>query len=145
MKKFIAILMLLCLASAYAEGGAFAPGIFASLRKSCEQFFSEIRGAVNDFLDGRDGGTTEGVYNVIALDQDGNPVPGVGVVFCDVACQRYTTDAEGVISFTGKPARYSLTIAAVPEGYSFDAAFEAVCDGSGAWATVQVVRDRDGV
>ena len=141
MKKFIAILMLLCLASAHAEGGASAPGIFTSLRESCEQIFMEIRETVSGLVDGRDGGTPGGVYNVVARDQDGQPVPGVAVTFCDVTCQRYVTDAQGVISFTGAPARYSLKIAGAPEGYGWDADFDAGCDGSGEWVVVPVVRE----
>lgn len=115
MKKFIAILMLMCLAI-----GA--------------------RGPANVAPDG-DGGTPGGVYNVVARDQDGQPVPGVAVTFCDVTCQRYVTDAQGVISFTGAPARYSLKIAGAPEGYGWDADFDAVCDGSGEWVVVPVVRE----
>ncbi len=88
-----------------------------------------------------DGVTPEGVYNVVARDQDGQPVPGVAVTFCDVTCKRYVTDAQGVIRFTGEPVRYNLQISGVPEGYSYDAAFDAVCDGSGEWVVVPVVRE----
>ncbi len=116
MSRIIAMLALVCMALAF-------------------------RVTANDFPDAADGATPEGVYNVVARDQYGQPVPGVAVTFCDVTCRRYVTDAEGVIRFTGAPARYNLQISGAPEGYSFDAAFDAVCDGSGEWVVVEVVRE----
>ena len=82
-----------------------------------------------------------GCYNVCARDQYGDPVPGVVVRFCDEACRLYTTDDEGIITFTGRPVRYNVQVQKMPEGYSCDMSFEAVCDGSGEWVVIEAIRD----
>ena len=101
---------------------------------------AQFRGLVDYYLSERYDGTAPGVFNVYTCDQDGEPVPGVVVQFCDTACRLYTSDSDGIISFTGKPARYSLHIQSVPEGYSYDESFEAVCDGSGEWVFVEIAK-----
>ena len=79
-------------------------------------------------------------YTVLVRDQYGQPVPGAIVGFCDAACRNFTADAEGLIAFTGKPARYSLHVASVPEGYGFDRSYEGVC-APGEWTVVEVTRE----
>lgn len=102
---------------------------------------AQFRGLIDYYLSERYDGTAPGVFNVYVCDKDGEPVPGAVVQFCDTACRLYTSDADGVISFTGKPARYSLHIQSVPEGYGYDAAYEAVCDGSGEWVIIEVTKE----
>lgn len=113
--------------------GYFQRGSFAS-----EAQFREI---VEHFLNEHYDGTPVGAFNVSVRDQYGQPVPGVVIQFCDTACRAYTTDSEGVIGFTGKPVRYNIHIVRVPEGYSCDPSFDAVCDGSGEWVIVEVVKE----
>ena len=102
---------------------------------------AQFRGLIDYFLSERYDGTAPGVFNVYVCDKDGEPVPGAVVQFCDAACRLYTSDADGVITFTGKPARYSLHIQSVPEGYGFDPSFEAVSDGSGEWAIIELTKE----
>ncbi len=112
----------------YYQLGAFETGV-------------QFRGIVDYFTADHYDGTPAGAYNVYVCDQHGQPVPGVVVKFCDAACLLFTSDAEGMISFVGKPARYNLQIVSVPEGYGFDASFEGVCDGAGDWVIVEVVKE----
>ena len=98
------------------------------------------RGIVEDSLSERRDDAPAGAFNVAVRDQYGQPVPGAVVQFCDTACQLYTTDSEGLICFTGRPARYNIHVVSVPEGYSCDASQDAVCDGSGEWVIVEVVK-----
>ena len=102
---------------------------------------AQFRRIVDYFTADHYDGTPAGAYNVYVCDQDGQPVPGVVLKFCDTACQLYTSDAEGIIAFVGRPVRYSIQIVRVPDGYGCDASFEAVCDGSGEWVIVQVAKE----
>ena len=79
-------------------------------------------------------------YTVLVRDQNGEPVPGAVVGFCDFACRNYTADAQGAVAFTGGPARYSLHVVSVPEGYGFDRGYEGVCV-PGEWTVIQVVKE----
>ena len=103
---------------------------------------SQFQDLVNYYLDDAYDGTPAGAFNVYVCDQDQNPVPGVNISFCtDATCDLRTSDENGIISFAGRPESYHLQILTVPEGFSFDADFEATCDGSGEWAIVQVSKD----
>lgn len=102
---------------------------------------SQFRGVVDYFLSAHYDGTPLHSYNVYVCDQHDEPVPGVTVQFCDTACRLYTSDAEGIITFVGKPARYSIHVTGVPEGYRYDESFEAVCDGSGEWVIVEIEKE----
>ncbi len=64
-------------------------------------------------------------YLLHTVDQNGEPVSGVYVNFCtDTACTMFTSDENGLITFDGEPDEYHVQILMVPEGYSFDSAFE---------------------
>lgn len=102
---------------------------------------SQFKGIVRYFLAGHYDGTLPGCYNVYVRDQYGGPVPGAVIKFCDEACQLYTTDDEGIITFAGRPVRYNVQILKMPEGYSCDMAFESVCDGSGQWVVIEATRE----
>ena len=85
---------------------------------------------------------TEGVYTVTVVDQDGTPVPGVYVNFCtDETCQPVQSDENGVITFTGEPDAYHLQILTVPEGYGFEADFEAYIGPEPGALTIEVTRN----
>lgn len=73
-----------------------------------------------------------------AVDQFGKPVPGVIVLFCtDLTCSQAVSDESGVITFAGEPENYHVQILKVPEGYSFDPAFELQTGaGFGEWVLV---------
>ena len=59
------------------------------------------------------------------VDQNGNPVEGVTVNFCtDVSCVPKESDEDGLITFTGAPDAYHVTIVDVPDGYSWDEDYE---------------------
>lgn len=61
-------------------------------------------------------------YTVTVVDQNGNPVTGVSVQFCDEnnTCQLpVKTDADGVVSKNLPEMVYHVTLT-LPEGYSCD-------------------------
>ena len=89
----------------------------------------------------RDATVAEGSCNVRVCDQNLQPVPGVVIRFCDAVCLQYATDAEGAISFVSPPARYNLKIVSVPQGYRFDADYEGLCDSSGEWVVIEIVKE----
>ncbi len=63
----------------------------------------------------------EAEYRIVYTDQDGNPVPGVTVQVCDEAtCVLYTTDENGVVTFTGAPYAWEIHTLRLPEGYEGD-------------------------
>ena len=82
-------------------------------------------------------------YVIHVLDQDGNPVPGAAVNFCtDAACTMAQGGEDGVITFDGAPGNYHVQILKVPEGYSFDQAFELYTGETyGEWV-LHVANDR---
>ena len=60
-------------------------------------------------------------YIMHVVDQDGNPVEEVTVNFCtDVSCVPKESDEDGLITFTGAPDAYHVTIVDAPDGYSWD-------------------------
>ena len=68
---------------------------------------------------------TPQAYILHVADQDGNPVEGVSVNFCtDEACVPKESDEDGMVTFTGEPDAYHVTIVDVPEGYSWDENYE---------------------
>ena len=68
---------------------------------------------------------TPQAYILHVADQDGNPVEGVSVNFCtDEACVPKESDEDGLVTFTGEPDAYHVTIVDVPEGYSWDENYE---------------------
>ncbi len=82
-------------------------------------------------------------YVIHVLDQDGNPVPGAAVNFCtDAACTMAQGGEDGVITFDGAPENYHVQILKLPEGYSFDQAFELYTGETyGEWV-LHVANDR---
>ena len=64
-------------------------------------------------------------YLVHVVDQDGKPVEGVTVNYCtDVSCVPKESDENGLITFTGAPDAYHVTIVDAPDGYSWDEGYE---------------------
>ncbi|MCR4675898.1 MAG: redoxin domain-containing protein [Sphaerochaetaceae bacterium] len=65
--------------------------------------------------------SSETSYRVVVKDEDGNPVKGVTVQFCDDnSCLVGKTDADGVASFDVAEALYTVHILKVPAGYEKD-------------------------
>ncbi len=63
---------------------------------------------------------TEATYTVTVVDQNGDPVPEVSLTFCeDTACHLAEGDENGVVTFTGKPAKYHVQVVDAPEEYDF--------------------------
>ena len=68
---------------------------------------------------------TQQAYVLHVVDQDNHPVEEVMVNFCtDTACVPRESDEDGLITFTGAPDAYHVTIVDVPEGYSWDEEYE---------------------
>ena len=64
-------------------------------------------------------------YVMHVLDQNDNPVEEVTVNFCtDTACIPQESDGNGLITFTGEPDAYHVTIIDAPDGYSWDEGYE---------------------
>lgn len=64
---------------------------------------------------------TSADYIVKYIDQDGNPVAGVMCQVCDEeTCQVYTSDENGVCTFTLPPYAWEIHTLKVPEGYEGD-------------------------
>lgn len=81
-------------------------------------------------------------YTVTVVDQNGEPVPGVFINFCtDATCTPAMSDENGVITFAGEPDVYHLQVLKAPEGYSFDASFEAYTEAEYGAMTVEIVKD----
>ena len=60
-------------------------------------------------------------YVIRYADQDGNPVAGVMVQVCDAeTCQVYTTDENGVVTFTAPAYAWEIHTLKLPEGYEGD-------------------------
>lgn len=84
----------------------------------------------------------EATYTVRVVDQNGAPVPGAYINFCtDDSCTPAQADENGVIIFTGAPVSYHLQILKLPDGYSFDPAFEAYTEAHTSEMTVTVNQD----
>lgn len=65
--------------------------------------------------------STAQAYIVHVLDQNNDPVEEVTVNFCtDTACVPKESDEDGLITFTGAPDAYHVTIVDAPDGYSWD-------------------------
>ena len=92
-----------------------------------------VIGVGGDVIDVQDGQMTV----------NGNPVPGAAVNFCtDAACTMAQGGEDGVITFDGAPENYHVQILKVPEGYSFDQAFELYTgETCGEWV-LHVANDR---
>lgn len=64
---------------------------------------------------------TEATYIIRYADQDGQPVAGVMVQVCNAeTCQVYTTDENGVVTFTSAPYAWEIHALRFPEGYEGD-------------------------
>lgn len=59
-------------------------------------------------------------YTVTVLDQNGNPVEGVAIQFCDpVNCKLpVATNADGVVTASYEESEYHILLAELPAGYS---------------------------
>ncbi|MBR0160284.1 MAG: redoxin domain-containing protein [Oscillospiraceae bacterium] len=57
-------------------------------------------------------------YSISVTDQEGNPISGVMVQFCDdTACTTGETDKNGTAVFTAKEGSYTVHVLRVPEGF----------------------------
>lgn len=63
-----------------------------------------------------------GKYRVIVCDQEGNPVEGAVIQFCDdTTCTFQTTDSEGVVVFENMEQKiWDIHVLMAPEGYEPD-------------------------
>lgn len=61
-----------------------------------------------------------GAYRVTVTDENGEPVKGVAIQFCDeTSCNIGKTDANGVVSFDMPEGTvYEVHVLKVPEGYA---------------------------
>lgn len=75
-------------------------------------------------------------YTLLIRDGGNQPVPGVVLNFYgDGTSQMLTSDQDGVVFFTAKPATYHFQILNVPEGYEVDSGFEGTVKD---WTMVEV-------
>ena len=64
-------------------------------------------------------------YTLVIRDEGNQPVPGVVLNFYGGgSSQMLTSDQDGVVVFTAKPATYHFQMLNVPEGYEVDSGFE---------------------
>ena len=60
-------------------------------------------------------------YQVLVLDESGNPVPGAMIQFCsDVECSMAKTDDSGIATFDKEAGSYTVHVLKVPEGFAPD-------------------------
>ena len=102
---------------------------FISSEDYIEEFMEDFRAQGYDmtwtYADEQEQTDAAAAYMIHAVDQNGDPVPGVYVNFCtDTACVTAKGDDDGVITFDGAPEVYHVVMLKVPEGYSFDQDFE---------------------
>ena len=64
----------------------------------------------------------EGLYRVYVYDQEGAPVEGAFIQFCDDAtCAFQPTDADGLAEFNVEETKvYEIHVLKVPDGYQMD-------------------------
>lgn len=65
--------------------------------------------------------STNVTYTATVVDQDGKPMAGITIQFCDdknICKLPVVTDAEGKVTVTYAPANYHVSVTVVPEGYS---------------------------
>ena len=63
--------------------------------------------------------STDGsVYQVLVVDEAGNPVPGAMIQFCsDTECMTGKTDNSGISVFEKEAGSYTVHVLKVPEGF----------------------------
>ncbi len=87
-------------------------------------------------------GSYESTYTITYVDQNGDPVPGVTVQACDDAtCVLYTTDDQGVVTFTAQPYAWEIHTLRLPEGYTGDTEVVIPMPVEGGELTVEVVKN----
>ena len=66
--------------------------------------------------------TAGGEYNILVVDENDNPVPGVIVQFCtDSMCNLGKTKEDGIAVFAAEtPGAYTIHIQGVPDGFAED-------------------------
>ena len=66
-------------------------------------------------------GRKAAIYEVLATDEAGKPVPGVTLQFCsDTECILGKTDDKGVAAFEKEAGHYPNHVLKVPEGFAAD-------------------------
>ncbi len=81
---------------------------------------------IDSLLKGKDTGSVSSPdgkkdYRIIVKDEDGTPVAGVSVQFCDdTTCMFAKTDAEGTASFNAAQGQYTVHVQTVPAGYELN-------------------------
>ena len=82
-------------------------------------------------------------WTAVFVDQDGAPVPGCVINFCDdESCTPVFSGEDGVAVFTSETAQaWHLQVIKVPDGYSFDTAQEFLAEENGGEMTFTVNKD----
>ena len=81
-------------------------------------------------------------YVLKCVDQDGNPVPGVMLQICDDStCMVYTSDENGLYTFTGAAYAWEIHILRAPTGYTADTAEAVVAPAAGGEITLTLTRN----
>ena len=82
-----------------------------------EYSVSQIAGSGSSVLQ-----TTDSVsYSVHCVDEEGNPVSGAYVQFCDdTMCRMEETDEKGLVYFEAEKGEYQVHLLVPPEGYAED-------------------------
>ena len=58
-------------------------------------------------------------YTALVVDQNGDPVPGACLTFCNAnSCNLVTADENGVATFEGVPFAYHVQVVDLPDGYT---------------------------
>ncbi len=78
----------------------------------------------------------EALYQLVFVDENGNPVEGAIANVCDdSSCSPMTSDANGMISFAKPAFAYHIQVIKVPEGYEYDTTQESYLDEKGGVTT----------
>ena len=81
-------------------------------------------------------------YALRAVDQQGQPVPGVSVRFCtDTACILQVTGPDGWVRFTAPPERYHVELLLLPDGFRAPRDFSAWTEPAGGEILLEVERE----
>lgn len=82
------------------------------------------------------------LYNLVFVDQNGDPVPGVTANVCnDDSCIPMVSDDNGIVSFVFPSLAYHIQVIKVPDGYTFDTTQELYTAENGGVMTFTVTKD----
>ena len=84
----------------------------------------------------------DGVYTVIYVDQNGDPVPGVMCQVCDAeSCRVFVSDDSGICQFDLPAGSYEIHTLAVPAGYEGDTTTITEAPAGGGELTFTLTRN----